>query len=232
MWWKLCVTLNCNNGDAHWTLPLFAHTLPYIVFFYSLTPFRSFSIFDICAMTIVAWMRPKILNVSCMLMNMISASLCVNKKSKEGALQVTQQKLIFYSEGKCWVPQSDCGQAIRLWFSIVPRSKKSSRVFWYQSKRLPWVCNLFLAAAMLMMIMFKVDKKMRMTVIIRDVIWMKASSKGFLSHLTLEYNDDNDDNDDYDDHDDGDDIYIMMKFRHVFAYFAFPLPSCWYICYS
>ena len=46
-----------------------------------------------------------------------------------------------------------------------------------------------------MMIMFKVDKKMRMTVIIRDVIQMKASSKGFLSHLTLEYNDDNDDND-------------------------------------
>ena len=46
-----------------------------------------------------------------------------------------------------------------------------------------------------MMIMFKVDKKMRMTVIIRDVIQMKASSKGSLSHLTLEYNDDNDDND-------------------------------------
>ena len=46
---------------------------------------------------------------------------------------------------------------------------------------------------------------MRMTVIIREVIQMKASSKGSLSHLTLEYNDDSDDNDDYDDHDDGDD---------------------------
>ena len=40
------------------------------------------------------------------------------------------------------------------------------------------------------------------------------------------------DDDDGDDDDDDDDIYIMMKCLsvcYVFAYFAFPLPSCRYI---